>query len=46
MTLHSRHHRERDILDEAKTIFPNTVVARDFDQYKIARDNKSASRKA
>ncbi len=34
----SRRYRERDILDEAKAIFPNVVVARDFDQYKIARE--------
>ncbi len=34
----SRRYRERDILDEAKAIFPNTIVARDFDQYKIVRE--------
>ncbi len=34
----SRRYRERDILDEAKAIFPNTLVARDFDQYKIVRE--------
>ena len=34
----SRRYRERDILDEAKAIFPNVFVARDFDQYKIARE--------
>jgi ribonuclease Z len=34
----SRRYREREILDEAKAIFPNVVVARDFDQYKIARE--------
>ncbi len=33
----SRRYRERDILDEAQGIFPNTVVARDFDQFKISR---------
>jgi ribonuclease Z len=33
----SRRYRERDILDEAQSIFPNTVVARDFDQFKISR---------
>ena len=33
----SRRYRERDVLDEAQKIFPNTVVARDFDQFKIAR---------
>lgn len=31
----SRRYRERDVLAEAQTIFPNTNVARDFDQYKI-----------
>jgi ribonuclease Z len=34
----SRRYRERDILDEARAIFPDTIVARDFDQYKIARE--------
>lgn len=34
----SRRHRERDILDEAQRIFPRTFVARDFDHYRILRD--------
>jgi len=34
----SRRYRERDILDEAKAIFLNVIVARDFDHYKIARE--------
>ena len=34
----SRRYREKEILDEARAVFPNTVVARDFDQYKIARE--------
>ena len=34
----SRRHRERDILDEARRIFPRTFVARDFDHYRILRD--------
>lgn len=33
----SRRYRERDILAEAREIFPNTVVARDFDAYQIKR---------
>lgn len=31
----SGRHRESDLLDEARTVFPNTVVARDFDTFKI-----------
>ncbi len=31
----SGRHRERDIEDEARAIFPNTVIARDFDTFKI-----------
>lgn len=33
----SRRYRERDILAEAQTIFPNTTVARDFDDFQIIR---------
>jgi ribonuclease Z len=33
----SRRYRERDILAEARAIFPNTFVARDFDTYQIRR---------
>ena len=33
----SRRYRERDVLAEAKAIFPNTVVARDFDAFQIRR---------
>jgi len=33
----SRRNRERDILDEARAIFPNTFVARDFDRFSIVR---------
>lgn len=33
----SRRYRERDILAEAREIFPNTYVARDFDAYQIRR---------
>lgn len=33
----SRRYREREILDEAKEIFANTCVARDFDHFQIVR---------
>ena len=33
----SRRHTEREIKAEAKAIFPNTFVARDFDHYQIGR---------
>jgi ribonuclease Z len=33
----SRRYFERDILQEAISIFPNTFVARDFDHYQISR---------
>lgn len=33
----SRRYRERDIYHEAQEIFPNTLVARDFDVYQIKR---------
>lgn len=33
----SRRYRERDILSEAQTVFPNTDVARDFDFFQIKR---------
>jgi ribonuclease Z len=33
----SRRYRERDVLAEARSIFPNTFVARDFDTYQIRR---------
>jgi len=31
----SRRHRAKDVLAEAKSIFPNVVVARDFDSFQI-----------
>lgn len=34
----SRRNRERDILDEAAAIFPNTFVARDFDRFSIVKN--------
>ena len=34
----SRRNRERDVLDEAQAVFPNTAVARDFDQFRVVKD--------
>ncbi len=34
----SRRYREQDVLAEARAIFPNTAVARDFDRVKIVKD--------
>jgi ribonuclease Z len=34
----SRRYRERDVLAEARDIFPATVVARDFDAFQVKRD--------
>ena len=34
----SRRYFERDVLHEARSIFPNTFVARDFDHFQITRD--------
>lgn len=33
----SRRYREKDVLKEAQAVFPNTVVARDFDVYQVKR---------
>lgn len=33
----SRRNRERDVLSEARSIFPNSRVARDFDQFEIRK---------
>ena len=33
----SRRYRERDVLEEARAVFPQTQVARDFDVYQIKR---------
>jgi ribonuclease Z len=33
----SRRYRERDVIAEAQSIFPNAMVVRDFDHYKITR---------
>lgn len=37
----SRRYREKDVLKEAQAIFPNTVVARDFDSFQIKRDEQA-----
>jgi len=34
----SRRYREKDVLAEAQAIFPNSVVARDFDNFQIKRE--------
>jgi len=34
----SRRYHEKDILAEAQAMFPATVVARDFDRYRVLRD--------
>lgn len=34
----SRRYREKDIIQEAQSVFPEAVVARDFDTYQIKRD--------
>lgn len=34
----SRRYRERDVLAEAQAVFPNTVVARDFDVYQVKHE--------
>lgn len=33
----SGRHREKDLEEEARTIFPDTVIARDFDTFKVNR---------
>jgi ribonuclease Z len=35
----SRRYRERDVLAEAQDIFPNTVVARDFDSFLVKKED-------
>jgi ribonuclease Z len=35
----SRRYRERDVLAEAQAIFPESVVARDFDKFQIKRNS-------
>jgi ribonuclease Z len=33
----SRRYAVREVLEEAQTVFPNTVVVRDFDRFHIKR---------
>ncbi len=33
----SRRYREAEVLEEARTVFPETVVARDFDHFRVLR---------
>ena len=41
----SRRYTERDIRHEARDIFPNTWVARDFDHFQISRDGTERVKK-
>jgi ribonuclease Z len=34
----SRRYRDKDVIQEAQSVFPDTVVARDFDTFTIKRD--------
>jgi ribonuclease Z len=34
----SRRYREQDVLNEARVIFPNTIIARDFDRIKVVKE--------
>jgi ribonuclease Z len=34
----SRRYREKDVLAQAQSVFPDAIVARDFDHYKIKRE--------
>lgn len=36
----SRRYRERDVLEEAREVFPNAVVVRDFDTFQIKRGER------
>ncbi len=36
----SRRYRERDVISEARAIFPESYVARDFDIYQVKREEK------
>jgi len=38
LTHFSRRYRERDIIREARAIFPNSFTARDFDTYQVKRE--------
>jgi ribonuclease Z len=34
----SRRYREKDVIKEAQAVFPNAVVARDFDVFQVKRE--------
>ena len=34
----SRRYSEREVLAEAEPIFPNTIVVRDFDRFRIIKE--------
>ncbi|MBG0786298.1 MAG: ribonuclease Z [Anaerolineaceae bacterium] len=36
----SRRYRERDVLEEAQSVLPNAIVARDFDRFQVKRDEE------
>jgi ribonuclease Z len=36
----SRRYREQDVLNEARAIFPNATVVRDFDRIKVVKEKK------
>ncbi len=38
----SRRYREKDVIAEAQSVFPNVIVARDFDTYQIKREIEDA----
>jgi ribonuclease Z len=40
----SRRYREAQIIEEARSVFPNTVVARDFDQFRVLRRDVAHNR--
>lgn len=40
----SRRYREKDVLQEARSVFPQTIVARDFDVFSVKRDDTSFDR--
>jgi ribonuclease Z len=42
----SRRYRETAVVDEAREIFPNTLVARDFDHFRILREQVKLERPA
>lgn len=41
----SRRYRERDIQDEARKVFPNTIVARDFSHFVVSKEGTKLKEK-